>query len=281
MELERMTGRLGARVRGVDLARPLDAATIVAIRAARNEYGVLFFQDQPRLSGDELYRAMAQFGAVHVSEFRSLAASRPEVILLDQATPKGEGTDLWHSDSTYLANPPTAGMLQAQVLPETGGDTCFCSMAAAYEGLSPAMRRLLDSLSARHWHVAAIQRTRAPKDQKVEDSVAARPPAVHPVVVVNAETGRRAIFVNPAWTIAIDGLDRAESDSLLALLYAQAKSPEYQLRYRWSLNDIAFWDNYMVQHYAVPDYTSRRVMQGIRSDGAAPLGVRAAEPVPA
>jgi taurine dioxygenase len=146
-------------------------------------------------------------------------------------------------------------------------------MHAAYQGLSPAMQVFLEPLTASHSPVAAIERTNAPTSYRVPDELRTREPVSHPVITVNPRTGRKMLFVNSAWTIAIDGLTKAESDRILAMLFAHIGSPEYQLRYRWQRFDVAFWDNHAVQHFAVPDYTSRRLMQAVRLDGAPPAGV--------
>lgn len=275
MDIERLTGRFGARVAGVDLAQPLDGATVSAIKAAMDEHGALFFTGQQQLSEEQHLRAAAAFGPIHQSEFQSLASSAPNVITLDQTSAKGRGTDLWHSDSTYRESPPVAGMLQAHILPEVGGDTCFASMRAAYEGLSPAIQDFLAPLTASHSPVAAIARTNAPANYGVPDELKTRAPVSHPVIIANPRTGRRMLFVNSAWTIAIDGLTKAESDRILAMLFAHIGSPEYQLRYRWQPFDVAFWDNHAVQHFAVPDYTTRRLMQAVRLDGPAPIAASA------
>ena len=271
MEIERLTGRFGARISGVDLSQPLDEATVSSIRSAMDEHGALFFTGQSQLSEAQHLRAAGAFGPVHQSEFRSLASVEPNVITLDQTSAKCRGTDLWHSDSTYRPSPPVAGMLQAHILPETGGDTCFADMRAAHDGLSPAMRDFLAPLTASHSPIAAIARTNAPANYGVPDELKTRAPVSHPVIAVNPRTGRRMLFVNSAWTITIDGLTKAESDRILALLFAHVGSPEYQLRYRWYPFDVAFWDNHAVQHYAVPDYTTRRLMQAVRLDGAPPI----------
>jgi len=273
MDIERLTGRFGARVRDVDLAQPLDPAIVSAIKAAMDEHGALFFTGQRQLSEEDHLRAARAFGPIHQSEFQSLASKEPNVITLDQTSAKGRGTDRWHSDSTYLRSPPVAGMLQAHILPETGGDTCFASMRAAYEGLSPAIQDFLAPLTASHSPVAAIARTNAPANYGVPEELKTRAPVSHPVIIANPRTGRKMLFVNSAWTIAIDRLTKAESDRILAMLFAHIGSPEYQLRYRWQVFDVALWDNHAVQHFAVPDYTTRGLMQAVRLDGAPPMGV--------
>jgi taurine dioxygenase len=274
MQIERITGRIGARVTGVDVSKPLDRGIIAAIQDAWNRHGVLFFPGQPLLSRDQHVAFVSQFGPVHIADFVT-DPEKPETIVFDQTRPKGEGSDAWHSDSTYLPAPPRAGALQARILPDVGGDTCFASMADAYEGLSPVMQRIVEGLTATHSTAFGVRKDNfKDTDMKVMATIESRPASSHPVVVVHPVTGRKALFVNAVWTSHIDGLSKVESSAILNVLLDHIKSPEYQMRHRWSVGDLAFWDNHAVQHYAVPDYDTRRVMQSVRMDGPPPVGVR-------
>jgi taurine dioxygenase len=147
-------------------------------------------------------------------------------------------------------------VLRAIEVPEVGGDTLFSDMYAAYEGLSDEVKEKIDGAVAIHdfAHFRKLMRSRGKSEAEIEEMNRKYPMAEHPVVRTHPETGRKGIYVNTAFTQYIAGMDRAESDALLAHLYAQAAIPEYQCRFRWQKNSIAFWDNRACQHYAVSDY---------------------------
>ena len=164
-----------------------------------------------------------------------------------------------------------ASILQALHLPRVGGDTCWSSMSSAYNTLSPAMQRFLDGLTAVHSLELMAERTKHVANASLREKVADWPPVVHPVVRVHPETGRRLLNVNANWTSHIVELSRPESDALLAFLYRHLQAPELQVRFHWEVGSVAFWDNRAVQHYAVPDYTERRIMQRVTLAGDRPF----------
>jgi taurine dioxygenase len=272
IRIEPATASVGADVRGIDLSRPLDEATVRTIRAALVDHLVLFFRDQPMLSVDEHVRFAYYFGEIDLPLFRTKSSERPEVLVLDQVAPKGEGADSWHADNTYMETPPMGSILQARMLPNVGGDTCFASMIAAYNALSPVMQGFLDGLTATHSLEQMVERTKHVAGASMRDSLAAWPPVSHPVVRVHPESGAKMLNVNANWTQSIDGLAYEESAALLRFLLDHVKSPEFQVRLHWNQGDVAFWDNRAVQHYAVADYTSRRVMQRVTITGDRPVG---------
>ena len=272
IRIEPATASVGANVRGLDLSQPLDNATVRTLRAALVDHLVLFFRDQPMLSVDEHVRFGHYFGEIDLPLFRTKSSERPEVLVLDQVAPKGEGADSWHADNTYMETPPMGSILQARMLPELGGDTCFASMIAAYDALSPVMQGFLDGLTATHSLEQMVERTKHVAGASLRDSLAAWPPVSHPVVRVHPESGRKMLNVNANWTQSIDGLRNEESAALLRFLFDHVKSPEFQVRLHWNQGDVAFWDNRAVQHYAVADYTSRRMMQRVTITGDRPVG---------
>jgi taurine dioxygenase len=272
IRVEPTTATVGADIYGLDLSRPLDGETVATVRRALLDHLVLFFREQPLLSVDEHVRFANYFGEIDLPLFRTKASERPEILVLDQVAPKGEGADSWHADNTYMQTPPMGSILQARVLPEFGGDTCFASMSAAYDALSPAMQGFLDGLTATHSLEQMVERTKHVAGTSLRDKLSAWLPVSHPVVRVHPESGRKMLNVNANWTQSIDGLSYAESTALLAFLFDHVKSPEFQVRLHWNAGDIAFWDNRAVQHYAVADYTSRRVMQRITITGDRPFG---------
>jgi len=262
----RLTGTIGADVRGIDLSQPLDPATVSLIREALLEHQVLFFREQPLL-GVERHKALAgSFGELEIAPFLH-DISDPTVMLLDQTNPAGSQAANFHADNTFRPHPPMGAFLQAHELPGAGGDTCFASMYAAYEALSDRMKAYLEGLEA--WHSLAQMAARlASHGLKTSLNMDDWPPVRHPVIAAHPETGRKLLNVNYNWTTDIADLPAAESRMILDFLYEQIKSPEFQVRLHWNPGDIAFWDNRAVQHYAVPDWHGRRVMQRVAIAGA-------------
>jgi len=162
----------------------------------------------------------------------------------------------WHSDVTWRLEPSLGSILRALEIPPVGGDTLFADMYAAYEGLSDEVKAKVEGKVAVHDFVNFRKgmRKRGVPEEEIAAFDRQYPRAEHPVIRTHPETGRKAIYVNAAFTQHIVGMDKAESDALLAHLYAQAAIPEYQCRFRWSKNAIAFWDNRSSQHYAASDY---------------------------
>ena len=271
IELRPVTAVVGAEVAGVDLARPLDAATRDALLEAVVEFGVLFFRNQP-ITPEQHIAFARQMGRIQVPALAPKYGTNPELIVLDQVSPRGEGADVWHSDNTFMPEPPMGSILKAVLLPEIGGDTCFANMHAAYDALSEPVRRLVDGLEAVHDITKPLAKA-IEAGHSTADLAAMRkqwPPVTHPVVRTHPVTGRKALFVNGNSTTHIVGLSERENAALLPLLIDHVREPVFQCRFRWDVDSVVFWDNRSVQHYAVPDYTTRRVMHRVTLDGDRP-----------
>ena len=264
-----ITPTIGAVISDVDLRGPLDAEAVHTIREALLEYGVVFFSDQD-ITRDQLNAFAASFGQLGRT-FKSPDAEEDHVGEMVTIAPKGT-TDIWHADSTYMESPPLGAVLRAVRLPPVGGDTCWASMYAAYEALSQPMRSMLDGLTAVHSVFPVVQRLGLSLDDYLRDSGSEPTESVHPVIRVHPETGRKLLFVNQSWTTRIVELNPAESSRILELLFEHVKSPDFNIRYRWAPDDVAFWDNRAVLHYAVPDYQVERVMQRVVIAGDRPVG---------
>ena len=271
LTLRPVTPALGAEVSGIDLARPLDDDLRDEVLRALDAHLVLFFRDQPITPAQQLAFA-TRFGEVSVAPFGPKDAANPDITVLDQRSPKGEGADSWHTDNTFMPNPPFASILRGELIPPLGGDTCWANTFLAYEGLSAPIRQLIDGLSAVHdltkMLTKAIEIGKSNAD--LHEMQQRWPPMHHPVVRTHPVTGRKALFVNRNWTTRIEGLGEREGEALLNLLCDQMLVPDYQVRLRWSAGTVAFWDNRWVQHYAVPDYTDRRVMCRVTLAGDRP-----------
>src|SRR5579875_2108468 len=260
LRIRRTGAFLSAEVTGLDLSRPLDAATIEAIASALAEHEVLVFPNQ-QISAADLMRFGRYFGRLSVHPFSTNADDTPELIVFDnkEGNPP-HATDIWHSDETFREIPPMGTMLCSKIVPEIGGDTCFCSMTAAYEGLSDRMQNFLSGLEAVHdfkpFKALFGQDEEGRKRLQYYETL--YPPVTHPVVRVHPVTGRKAIFVNRQFTLYIKGMEERESRTLLETLFNLTNILEYQYRHRWSANQVVFWDNRSVQHAAVHDYYPQR-----------------------
>ena len=273
IEVVPTTAVIGAEVRGVDLREPLTKIAVERLKQALNDHVVLFFRDQD-ITPDQQVEFAAQFGEISIPPFTpKYPPPRPELIVLDQTEPKGDGADRWHSDNTFMAEPPMGSVLKAIQLPKVGGDTCFANMFAAWDALSEPMRELLEGLTATHDIAMPLERgvRGGHVDQDVNALRQSWPPVSHPIGRKHPVTGRRALFVNSNSTSHIDGLSEAESDALLHFLCEHVRSPEFQCRLHWDTNSIAFWDNRSAQHYAVPDYRERRIMHRVTIAGDRPV----------
>jgi taurine dioxygenase len=282
ISVRRIGAFLAAEVTGVDLRRELDRSTVEAIKQAHAEHGVLVFSDQ-MISSEDLKRFGRYFGELTVHPFSTSTKDAPELIVYDnkEGNPPPP-TDIWHSDETFRAEPPMGTMLCSKIIPKIGGDTCFCSMIAAYEGLSDRMQRFISGLEAVHDFKpfkslfddseAGWQRLR-----KLEDIYR---PVTHPVVRVHPVTGKKVLFVNPQFTLYIKGMEENESRTLLDTLFRTVHTLEYHYRHRWEPNMVVFWDNRGVQHAAVHDYyPQRRLMERVTIKGDRPFGTGDVAPV--
>lgn len=270
LDIELLTVNLGAYVRGANIREATDA-DIAEIREALNEHCVLFFLDQA-LEPAEQMRFAKQLGEIDVAPFGPKHPDVPELTVLDQKKPRGEGADAWHSDNTFLAAPPKYTMLQAVMLPPLGGDTCWANMYEAYDALSDPLKDMLEPMTATHDLTKMLAKAVAQgnSDANLDEMRKQYPPSHHPIVRTHPETGRKALYVNGNFTTQIDGMSDAESTSLLALLLDSVNSPRIQCRFRWLPGTLALWDNRCLQHYAVPDYTDRRIMHRLTISGDEP-----------
>jgi taurine dioxygenase len=263
----RLTPHIGAEIGGVDLRDQLDPETIADIRAALNAHKVIFFRDQD-LTAEQHIAFARRFGDLEIHPATPKDQANPEILRISHG-PQHKGTEnFWHSDVTWRPEPSLGSVLRAIEVPEVGGDTLFASMEAAYETLSPAMQEWVCTLTAVH----DISRVFARRLKMTREEILEKYPLQeHPVVRTHPETGRRCLYVNTAFTSHIKGLSTKESDRLLEHLYAQARVPEYQCRFRWQKNSIAFWDNRASQHYAASDYfPAVRTMERVTVAGDRP-----------
>ncbi|GAB2744712.1 TauD/TfdA dioxygenase family protein [Amycolatopsis magusensis] len=241
---------IGAEIDGVDLGAPLTADLRAELNRALLEWKVLFFRDQDITSAQQ--RDFARnWGPLETNPFIPTGDSE-QVTRFARSSAMPGFENIWHTDVTFRPEPALGSVLRLIEVPPFGGDTMWADMAAAYDNLPEDVRARIDGLTAVHDFIPGFERF------SDLDFLAAHqeqfPPVEHPVVRTHPESGRRMLFVNQAFTTHIVGLEREESDRLLRLLFQQAHVPEFQVRFRWRPNSVAFWDNRATQHYAVNDY---------------------------
>ncbi|MEM7254786.1 MAG: TauD/TfdA family dioxygenase [Pseudomonadota bacterium] len=246
---------IGAEISGIDLRAPLGEADRARLYDALLEWKVLFFRDQDLTTEQHLAFA-SNFGALEVHPFAKSKPGFPEVLAITHNRKAPGQENEWHSDVTWRAEPSLGSILRCVECPARGGDTLFADMYAAYDGLAESVKEKVEGRYARHdfsrFRIAMEKRGASEAELSAFDEKYPNPE--HPVIRTHPDTGRKAIYVNRAFTREIIGMDAAESAQLLDVLYRQAWYPEYQCRFRWAPRSIAFWDNRACQHYAVSDY---------------------------
>jgi len=272
-EVRRLAGALGAEIHGLDLAQDQPEAVIAALRRAWLDHGVLFFREQA-LSADQFLRLAGWFGEPveypFVRGMDGFPVITPVVKLEHERNNFG---GIWHSDTTYLEQPPMASMLIAREVPPFGGDTLFACQYSALDALSPGLQATLATLRGVSTSAKAdVSRTREDRIRDGGRQDARREySAEHPVLRTHPETARRALYVNVAHTARFAGWTDAESAPLLDYLFTHQVRPEFTCRFSWRPGSIAIWDNRCVQHNPVNDYHGhRRVMHRITLAGDRP-----------
>ena len=226
--------------------------TPTAIRRALLQHLVIFFRDQP-LSLHALREMGCAFGDLHIHPSYPPIDGYPGIMRIHtDVNSKVYAGRRWHSDVSCDAEPPMGSILHLHEVPETGGDTLFASMYAAYEALSDPVKAMLDGLDAMHESAHNYGGYfGAPKDALRDREF---PANAHPIVHRHPETGRKALFVNETFTTHIVGVSPAESQGILDMLYRHINQPRFHCRFRWRNDSVAFWDNRAAQHHALWDY---------------------------
>jgi taurine dioxygenase len=262
LQIRRVAGALGAEIGGVDLSRDLPDETIAAIRAALNAHQVVFFRDQ-ELTPAQQVAFGARFGPLNIHPYVRGMAEHPEVMeIIKEPQDRINFGGGWHSDMSFLERPAIGSILYAVEIPEFGGDTLFASQAAAYDALSPGLKATLDGLNAVHSanreYSSAGHSAQKRSSMAVAEAEGMAGEYVHPMVLTHPETGRKALYVNPAFTIRIEGWSRRESKALLDFLFEHSRYEAFTCRFAWAKGSVAFWDNRSVWHFALNDYPGQR-----------------------
>jgi taurine dioxygenase len=272
-------GGFGAEVTGVDLTAPLTEAIVEALEDALARHGVLWFPDQP-LDHDQLETFTRLFGAFGDDPYVAPLAGRPHILEVrrepDETTSPFGGA--WHSDWSFQETPPKATILHAKVIPPVGGDTLYADGVAAHEALSPAFRRMIEPLRAVHsagrpyGQAGFYAREEGRKGMTILPSAKADQIWTHPLVRTQARTGARALFVNPVYTVGIEGFGEEEASALLGFLFRHMVQDRFVYRHRWAPNMLTMWDNRRLMHNATGGYDGHlRVLHRTTVAGEIPV----------
>lgn len=255
IEIRPMAGGVGAEVLGVDLKSPSDDQ-LGAIYQAYLTHHIIALRDQDGLNTDDVMAASRIFGPQlepHIFT-RYHHPDTPLVMVLSNRVDGGgrekglrDAGSFWHSDVSYKEVPAKATLLYALEVPDEGGDTLFCDMTAAYEGLSEALKQRLASLKAVHNYA------HTPREIFKSGEVKPPPDCVHPVIRTNPETGAKSIYINPSYTVRIEGLPDDDSEALKREIYDHCMNDAYCMRYQWRTGDVVAWDNAASMHAATTD----------------------------
>ena len=265
---------LGAEIRGVDLSQPLDDETFEAIHRAFLDHQVIFLRDQNLTPPQQLDFA-SRFGTPNDYPMAEGLPECPKItaIIKEPDETINFGGECWHSDTTYLEEPPLATIVFAMEIPAIGGDTLFANMYLAYEGVSEGMKALLDGLTAINTSAQSLghRKQRGPYSSIKSTNVDSVLSAEHPVALTVPDTGRKALYINEGHTDHFKDMTREESLPLITYLCRQAVRPELTFRLRWENGTLTIWDNRCTQHFALNDYHGyRRVMHRVTVAGARP-----------
>jgi taurine dioxygenase len=270
---------VGAEIRGVNLAAPINGPVFGEIERAYNEYGVIFFRDQ-RITPAQQVAFTRRFGEIEFNIFgeRWSVPDSPEIVVVSNVTEGGQPIGVrragenWHSDMCYAARPPRGTMLYALEIPDLFGlplgDTEFASAAAAWDALPESLRQQIEGRRAIFDFTGrkrAFRPTRAEMDRY--------PPITHPIVRTHPYTGRKCLYVMRDDCTGIEGIEQEEAEALIAALADHIVKPAFIYRHQWRPGDLLLWDNCTVQHRAIQDYDLPlgRLMHRTTMGGAVPV----------
>jgi len=268
----------GAEITGLDLSRPLPAETLAEVRRAFADHSVVWFPDQP-LDHDQFEAFTLQMGAFGHDPYVAPLADRPHILEVRRDADETASVfgGAWHSDWSFQVEPPAATLLHAKIVPPVGGDTLYADGYAAYEALSAVLKRMLDGVRAIHsagrpyGADGFYANETAKRSMQVLYSAEADKTHTHPIVRTHPVSGRKALFVNPIYTVAVEGMTGAESAALLGFLFAHMTQEAFVYRHRWRANMLTMWDNRCALHNATGSYDGhQRLMHRTTVGGAVP-----------
>jgi len=257
-QIKKLTPNIGAEIIGKNIFDNLTTTICDKIYDTLIENKVIFFRNQ-RLDNDQHINFAKSFGEIepphpvypHVEQY-------PEIVLLENDGNRPPDTDVWHTDVTFKPNPPFASILYSKIIPPSGGDTLWSCLSSIYNALPNDIKKYLETLNALHdmgdFRNTFVKNEPVGPAEKLNKSFIKFGSAIHPVVKTHPITNRKLIYVNPGFTNHIVGLNSTDSNNLLNYLFTFMNKPEFQIRFKWSENTIAMWDNRCTMHYAIGDY---------------------------
>jgi taurine dioxygenase len=271
LTIETLPG-VGAIAHDIAITPDMPDANFASLRQAYSDHGLLFFRDQ-NLSEEDHIAFARRWSSIDINRFFKAVDGYPEIAEVgkepDQTHNIGGG---WHTDHSYDVEPAMGSMLVARILPETGGDTWFASMYGAYDRLSDALKTKIAGLrgvhSSRHVFGPDSAYKKMDTGGRIGNEEAATQDVTHPLVITHPLSGKKALYANPAFTIGIEGMSKADGDALLGQLYPNCIAEDVTYRFKWEKGSIAFWDNRATWHYALNDYQGqRRIMHRVTVAG--------------
>lgn len=284
LDIQPVSGRIGAIIHGVDLSAELDDATIAAIDAAVIRHKVVFFRGQTGLTDAAHEAFAARFGDPVAHPTVPVAEGSRYLLELDSK--EGYAASSWHTDVTFVDAYPKGSILRGITIPEAGGDTVWANGETAYEGLPEPLRQLVNSLWAVHSndydYAALLANVPGGKESEVGRQRTAYHRSVfastvyeteHPVVRVHPVSGERSLLLGH-FVKRFVGLNEADSQRLFQILQDHITRPENTVRWRWQAGDVAFWDNRSTQHRAIADFgLQRRTLRRATIAGDVPVAI--------
>ena len=267
------SGSIGAEIGGVDLSEDLSDAVFSEIRQTFIEHGLIFFRNQ-ELTPDDHLRFAKRWGEININRFFAKVEGHEQIAEVKKDTDQEINIGgAWHTDHSYDQIPAMGSILLARETPKTGGDTLFANMYRAYESLSDGLKGTLESMNACHSsrHVfGAYTGYAEASNQRIGNPELATQDAIHPVIITHPESKRKALYVNPEFTVNFEGWTKEESQPLLNYLTEHSTRPENITRFNWAPGSLAFWDNRCTWHFALNDYPGeKRLMHRITVEGSA------------
>jgi len=272
LEVTPLSPALGAEVRGIDLAQPLDEQTFRTVYDVWLAHSVLLFRGQ-RLDDGGLVRFTRRLGEPEIAPLfqgRRFVDEHPEVMIISHVSVDGRelgslgnAEAFWHTDLNFVEEPPAASVLHAWEVPPAGGDTYWASMYAAYDALPADLARRIEG--RRILHDARFNSAGYLREVRVPDTL-------HPIVRTHPETGRKALYLGRRAHAKVEGLADDESEALLDALWAHATQPRFVWQHQWRAGDLVVWDNRCTLHRRDSfDASQRRIMHRTQTRGTRPV----------
>jgi taurine dioxygenase len=255
IKFHKLTKNIGAEVSGIDLSQPVTDEIWKTFYQGLLEHEVVFFRDQD-ISAEQFKDFALRAGQPYIHPAYDHVDGHDEVCVLESTPENITKIEKWHHDMTFGKKPPLGSFLYAQIIPESGGDTMWSSMSAAYDALSDRMKSYLEGMEAYHSFRYGFKESLAEEggEERLAEVVKANPPLTHPVIRTHPESGKKGIFVNELFTTHLKDVPEVESEAILQMLYKHIRREEFTCRFNWKKGSMAIWDNRITQHRPVNDY---------------------------